>query len=76
MRGSNTVKRSDQSSDSALATGVWEMIDTAADVGGTGNDSGTGSFIVHTANATVSGTFSYLADATLCELLATMDLMQ
>ena len=52
------------------------MIDTAADVGGTGNDSGTGSFIVHTANATVSGTFSYLADATLCELLATMDLMQ
>jgi hypothetical protein len=83
VRGANIAKRTDRSTSISPFTpaffsagSVDTMIDTAADVGGTGNDSGTGNFIARSPNATVSGTFSYLADATHCELLATMELMQ
>lgn len=83
VRGTNTAKRSDRSTSISpftpaffSAASVNTMIDTAADVGGTGNDSGTGNFIARSPNATVSGTFSYLADATHCELLASIELMQ
>ena len=76
VHGTNTVKRTDNNLN-LPATGLsFSLVDTVVDAGGTGNDSGTGSFIAHTPNATVSGTFNYLADATHCELLASMELMQ
>jgi hypothetical protein len=76
VRGTNTANRTDDVFNSVPSELSFALVDTAVDVGGTGNDSGTGSFIAHTPNATVSGTFSYLADATHCELLASMELMQ
>jgi hypothetical protein len=74
VRGTNTVRRSDQELDNLGS--VNPFVNTENDVLGTGNDSGTGNFIAHTPSATVSGTFSYLIDATHCELLASMELMQ
>ena len=77
VRGTNTVQRVDHALQAfGFVTNSNNVVDTAADVGGTGNDSGFGSFIIRWPDATVSGTFSYLADATHCELLATMQLMQ
>ena len=74
VRGTNTVKRSDRVLFDQGNVNIW--LDTGVDVGGTGIDSGTGNFIARSPNATVSGTVSYFADATHCELLATMQLMQ
>ena len=74
VRGTNTVKRVDEPM--GIPTTGPDLFNTAIDVGAPGNDSGTGSFIAHTPNATVSGTFSYLADGTHCKLLASMELMQ
>ena len=77
VRGTNTVQRVDHGLlPNGTVTNANNVVDTAADAGGTGNDSGFGSFIIRWPDATVSGTFSYLADATHCELLATMELMQ
>lgn len=53
-----------------------DFVNTGSDVGAPGSDSGAGNFIFHSPNATVSATFSYLADATHCELLASMQLLQ
>jgi hypothetical protein len=71
-RGTNTVKRIDL----AIPNGEMLVLDTFTDSGDPGNDSGTGSFIFHSPNATVSGTFTYLADDTHCQLLAAMQLVQ
>ena len=77
VRGTNTVQRVDHGLlPNGTVTNANNVVDTAADAGGTGNDSGFGSFIIRWPDATVSGTFSYLADATHCELLATVELMQ
>ena len=76
VRGTNTVKRIDIAPFGNQ--GLNEVVvSTSVDAGGApGNDSGTGSFIFHSPNATVSGTFSYVADATHCRLLAAMQVMQ
>jgi len=74
VRGTSTVKRKDNTAANDFHT---DILFTDTDAGGSpGNDTGTGNFIFHAGAFTVTGTFSYLADATHCRLLAGMQLMQ
>ncbi len=55
VRGTNTIQRVNHALQAfGFVTNPNNVVDTAADVGGTGNDSGFGSFIIRWPDATVS----------------------